>query len=268
MNMKTREKSNRLCKKCGTEITEEYYHKGSSGAMVKSHFCKPCRIERDAEIKQRNILYQASRRPIEKEYEDVIVLEGFIFKKISRYYYINCEGRVYNGKREKFLKTLKNPSGYCKVILENYNQQYIHTLVWKAFGDVELEDGLEINHKDHDKSNNHINNLEPVTHQMNVDKYIAHRKESGTVRKQDGRKLVLINIKTNERNMFDKLFDVDNFLGKCKGYTSVLLNSYSSRNNKTHLFIDKNEYDLLGMENKGIKEIISILINKNIPDFL
>lgn len=50
---------------------------------------------------------------------------------------------------------------------KNRTYHYIHTLVMKTFVGPRPE-GKEINHKDNDKTNNNLDNLEYVTHSENV----------------------------------------------------------------------------------------------------
>jgi hypothetical protein len=97
-------------------------------------------------------------------------------------YQVSNEGRVKRLKHRKKIGTssipsyktynerLLNPSpnkhGYINVwILDK--SHYVHTLVAKAFI-PNPENKPEINHKDLDKSNNHVSNLEWVTRSENM----------------------------------------------------------------------------------------------------
>jgi hypothetical protein len=77
-------------------------------------------------------------------------------------YKINCYGIVLN-KNNKELKHQYKPNGYCYVILSRGNggkSYYIHRLVYQAFGsDRNNMEGLQIDHWDREKDNNHISNL-------------------------------------------------------------------------------------------------------------
>lgn len=62
-------------------------------------------------------------------------------------------------------------SGYPYVNLSRYGKQTplrIHRLVAMAFLGAPADDGMEVNHKDADRTNNHLANLEWVTHLENV----------------------------------------------------------------------------------------------------
>ena len=74
------------------------------------------------------------------------------------------------GINEKSLKQFINNSGYYKVQLiwnSKYKNYYVHRLVWEAFNGP-IPKGLQINHKDENKLNNCLNNLEMVTPQYNT----------------------------------------------------------------------------------------------------
>ena len=74
------------------------------------------------------------------------------------------------GKNEKSLKQIINKSGYCRVQLSwnsKHKMYLVHRLIWEAFNGP-IPKGLQINHKDENKLNNCLNNLEVVTPQYNV----------------------------------------------------------------------------------------------------
>lgn len=74
------------------------------------------------------------------------------------------------GKNEKPLKQIINRSGYYRVKLSwnsKYKPYYVHRLIWEAFNGP-IPKGFVINHKDENKLNNCLSNLEMVTQQYNV----------------------------------------------------------------------------------------------------
>lgn len=99
-------------------------------------------------------------------------------------YEIYDDGQVYSNKRHKFLKPVKNNSGYDTVNLYNGSIEgrrscSVHRLVAENF--VKNPKGYkEINHKDGDKSNNSYTNLEWCKHPYNLD----HAYENGLHTKQ------------------------------------------------------------------------------------
>lgn len=69
------------------------------------------------------------------------------------------------------LVTGDNGSGYQFVKIRNldkkYSYHYVHRLVWESFYGP-IPEGLQINHKDENKSNNSLENLEIVTPKQNA----------------------------------------------------------------------------------------------------
>lgn len=100
------------------------------------------------------------------------------YRKIAGYeemYAVSDNGEVYSFKK---LKPRTNNCGYLCVILckkdEKPKQKYIHRLVAEAF--IETDDiKLQVNHKDNNKNNNNVDNLEWCTSQYNNS--IAHAKK-------------------------------------------------------------------------------------------
>lgn len=92
-------------------------------------------------------------------------------KQIKGYdevYSIDENGNIFrNGIK---MSPVNNGIGYLQIKLrknkKRYNR-YIHRLVWETFNG-EIPKGLEINHINHDKSNNSLENLELVSHSDNL----------------------------------------------------------------------------------------------------
>lgn len=86
------------------------------------------------------------------------------------YYQVSDKGRV---RRTFIYKPHTNSVGYPCVNLSYQNNQRkiaIHRAVWEMFEGTIPPDKM-INHKDGNKSNNDINNLELVTNRENIDHY-------------------------------------------------------------------------------------------------
>ena len=113
--------------------------------------------------------------PHECEWKDVKGFEG--------HYRVSCCGKVKSLERtvvmkngvprhikEKIIPWKMKDNGYCFVKLHiggKYKNKYIHRLVAEHF--IPNNKGLpEINHKDGNKQNNRISNLEWVTHSANL----------------------------------------------------------------------------------------------------
>ena len=83
--------------------------------------------------------------------------------------------RTYKTKR---LKPVINNRGYAQVFLYKkgvYKHELIHRLVYQAFKG-ELEDGLVIDHKNENQSNNKLENLQQITQGENIRKAKAYKK--------------------------------------------------------------------------------------------
>lgn len=92
-----------------------------------------------------------------------------------RGYYVSNFGRIKSYRRSKdgiILKQRINTKGYCQVMISDDDSKkhfvQVHRLILKTFNPVENMDELEVNHKDEDKTNNCISNLEWMTHAENV----------------------------------------------------------------------------------------------------
>ena len=66
-----------------------------------------------------------------------------------------------------------------------YTKKAVHRMVWEAFNGP-IPGRLEINHKDLDRANNRLDNLELVTHQQNVQHAIDAYKSQGLLRAVKG----------------------------------------------------------------------------------
>lgn len=98
-----------------------------------------------------------------EEWRDVVGFEGK--------YRVSSHGRVWSNRRKKYLAPYVNNSGYALVWLHVAGKGYrrlVHRLVMTAFIEDFSED-LEVNHKDENKLNNRLDNLEVCTRQYNIE---------------------------------------------------------------------------------------------------
>ncbi len=80
------------------------------------------------------------------------------------------DGRVWSYKRSKFLSPSIDKDGYLKILL--YNGQgksiAIHRVILMTWKPVENMENLQVNHKDENKQNNNLDNLEWMTCKENI----------------------------------------------------------------------------------------------------
>ena len=144
-------------------------------------------------------------------WKDVIGYEGLYqvsnkgdVRSVDR---INHIGRKYSGRT---LKPRYAGLGYINVGLYKNGKmknKYIHRLVAEAFIPSH-NNYLEINHKDENKNNNHVNNLEWCTSKYNTN--------YGTLIERLSKKVKAVNIKTGEVITFASVVEAGN-----KGYDKV-----------------------------------------------
>jgi hypothetical protein len=101
-------------------------------------------------------------------------------------YLITPCAKVYSKKSSRYLTTYKADKGYIRVSICRNGVPYtkiLHRLVANTFIE-NPENKREVNHIDGNKSNNHVSNLEWVTHAENM----KHAKTTGLMRarKQKG----------------------------------------------------------------------------------
>lgn len=88
-----------------------------------------------------------------------------------KHYYITEDGEVYSSYLKKNLKKRPNSKGYLRVSLSKNNKQknfFIHRLIAKYFLGTNIDDStIQINHKDSNKTNNKIENLEIIDNRNN-----------------------------------------------------------------------------------------------------
>jgi len=91
-------------------------------------------------------------------------------EKETQTYYVSNFGRIFNKKTKRYLTGYKSNNGYQMVHLRMEVQKLcsIHRLVMIAFSPIENMNSLQINHKDGNKQNNHIDNLEWSTALQNI----------------------------------------------------------------------------------------------------
>lgn len=114
-----------------------------------------------------------------EEWRDVVGYEGYyqvsnIGKVRSLDRVVERSDGVRQRRRARIFPERCNPDGYVIVKLSKDGQSRsvpVHRLVYEAFVD-KIPSGMEINHKDFNRKNNSVDNLEAVTHVENIQKTV------------------------------------------------------------------------------------------------
>lgn len=91
-------------------------------------------------------------------------------KSFSKYL-ISTDGQVYSLSRDKLIPLCENSCGYMRAYIVNDEGKLKHALVHKLVYIAHVGDipkGLQVNHKDENKKNNCVENLELLTPSQNV----------------------------------------------------------------------------------------------------
>ena len=90
------------------------------------------------------------------------------WKEIDNNYKISNTGKVFSNRTKKELKPWKTKKGYLRVDMGRNKREYIHRLVAEAFIE-NIENKPTVNHLNHDKTDNRIENLEWATYKEQTD---------------------------------------------------------------------------------------------------
>lgn len=103
--------------------------------------------------------------PIEGRF---LIRDGVIYREVidNPGYWVNVQGDVL-GPSGSHIVADSHYTGYRKVHLRS-NKAFVHRVVMTAWMPHTLQDSLVVNHKDLDKSNNCLDNLEWVTQGANI----------------------------------------------------------------------------------------------------
>ena len=158
-----------------------------------------------------------------------------VWAKVKGYeeiYAISNYGRIKNITKDRLLSPINNGVGYYRVELRRNNvgkKQYIHRMVAEAFL-LNPHKKAEVNHKDGNRSNNHVSNLEWVTSSENT----KHAVYKGTLKAwgNKAKPIEAISIETGTVIKFATISEAEREIGskhitdvlkgkrsQCKGYT-------------------------------------------------
>lgn len=104
------------------------------------------------------------------------------YKEIDGFpnYYATEDGHIWSGWRDQYVSEVLMENGYRRVVLSKHNKSYnflVHRLVAQAF--IPNPDNKPcVNHKDLNRENNGVENLEWVTYKEN-NNYADHGIKNG-----------------------------------------------------------------------------------------
>lgn len=144
-----------------------------------------------------------------------IFIEGKEFKsyKYNRKYYISKDGQVYSDFSKRIIKNLiEYTKGKHYHIVDMYidgkqRHKKVHRLVYETWG-RELLPHEQVNHRDDDSLNNHIDNLYVGTQKENIQDCLKNGNRVGSIKK-----LILRDKDTNEILTFVPAREFVSFLG-------------------------------------------------------
>ena len=154
-----------------------------------------------------------------------------VWKEIKGYeniYFVSNKGRIKSFQKGKcnYLKPKPSKTGYLIANLTKNGKRkwfYIHRLVLSAFCPIDNAENMQVNHKDENKTNNSLLNLEWVTPKENCNYGKRNKKlsEKHINRKDQSLKVICIETNTifpsaSEAHRQTKV-DLSNLLKVCRG---------------------------------------------------
>ncbi|MEE6721116.1 NUMOD4 domain-containing protein [Limosilactobacillus reuteri] len=174
------------------------------------------------------------------------------------YYLVSNKGNVKSIRSKKILKPRIGDAGYYYLVFSVHGKRKtvkIHRLVANAF--IPNPNNLPmINHKDENKLNNNVNNLEWCTPKYNTNygSSITKRVRS-RIRNGNTRRIVAVNIFTKEKYIFSTRYECARVLGVSHQSIRQFLNDKSRCRCKKYIFIDFDNYSK-ELENKLIQRAL------------
>lgn len=170
-----------------------------------------------------------------------------IINKKETNYLIDKQGNIYNKKTNKYLKgSIKSGYKSVKLTIDGVKKDYlVHRLVAITFIPIDDMDNMQVNHKDGNRENNCLNNLEWVTSSQNI----LHSWKNSNRQKRKVQKSNNINILDNPnwKQYLDTNYYISN-TGECVNIkTNKILNPSQTANGylKYSLYINKRSVNIL-----------------------
>lgn len=250
-------KTKKLLARCGKNDGYLYvtmyhngkYHNRSIHTMVARSFLQNPEAKRTVNHKDRNGLNnslenlewatyteqqihisQNGGRMEPRKREKAMDLPGECWKKIDHVefsndwdYYLSNKGRIKD--KNGVLKIIRRDKrGYCSnKICQHWFS--VHCLMVKVFLGCDVSSTTVVNHKDGDKSNNCIENLEVISQSDNI----KHAYHTGLNIKKNKRSVLQVDYKGDIINVFESLTDVEKTLGFNRGSIHNALKTKKTR---------------------------------------
>lgn len=124
-------------------------------------------------------------------------------------YLISEDGKVYNSERKRFLTQVISNRGYARLILR-INKVKVDFRIHRLVAEVYLENPNnyeQVNHKDGNKLNNHVSNLEWCSMSHNI----RHAIDTGLMRTPQGIVHGMSKLKESDIAEIKRLYDTKEF---------------------------------------------------------
>ena len=152
---------------------------------------------------------------------------------IRTFYNIDKDKGIYSKSKKKWLKGKVKDNGYISVSLKCedglMHKFYYHRVIWEHFNG-KIPKGYEINHKNEDKSDNRLSNLELINHKDNVNYGTCRERIS----KAHSKKVSQYSIDGTLINKYDSVTDAAIKNGFCKACICDCCNGKYHYNNNTY----------------------------------
>ncbi len=140
------------------------------------------------------------------------------WKYIEEYrIYVSNYGKVRSENKE--ISVRQDNRGYCTVKTPIGKICYTHRLVAMAF--LDFDPDKNVNHKDGNKANNHVSNLEMLTQSRNI----LHAYETGLLTKSNLQPVYQVNYKGDIINKFDSITQASDVTGYNRGCIHNAINN-------------------------------------------
>lgn len=154
-------------------------------------------------------------------------------------YFITIDGKVWSERSQKFLSQFESNSGYLCVNINGGNTRkncFIHRLVAEAFISNPNHYPV-VNHKDENKQNNNVDNLEWCTYSYNLD-YNNSREKGAKKRKKP---IVQLDKNKNFIRFWDSACDAGNYYGYDKSHITACCKG-KAKTSYGYIWVYKEDY--------------------------